>query len=489
MEGSDGRVSSGISGLDDLLRGGFVSGRMYLICGEPGTGKTLLGMHFLEDGIERDETVLCIHGEESKKEILRNGSKIGIDIEDARFLDLGPNSEFFTEGQSYDLVEPGAVEHDRYTEDIHAAIRQISPDRVVLDPITQLRYIETSEHQFRKRILSFMRFLKERDTTVVGTATLSSHTDYQTEMRSLSDGVVKLSHTDRGRRVTVAKHRGFGQQDGTHGIAIRTGGVEVFPSLVPERLDRTFEAHRIKSGIDNLDGLLGGGIERGTVTFVSGPTGVGKTTTATQFLAEAAAQGTNSIAYLFEEGTDTFTHRCESLNIPLSDLREQGAVSLRAVEPLAHSPEEFAQTVERDIERTGSEIVLIDGIDGYKMSIQGSDATLVEKIHALTRHLKNLNVTVLITDEIRQITGISTATSTNLSYIADNILFLSYIETNGSLEKVIGVLKKRAGNFENTLREFDLDDGVHIGAPLTNASGILQGTPQVDPTITDQTDG
>ncbi|WP_340101898.1 ATPase domain-containing protein [Salinibaculum salinum] len=489
MDVSAVRVSSGISGLDELLHGGFVSGRMYLVCGEPGTGKTLLGMHFLEVGMDNDETVLCIHGEESRDEILLNGAKVGIDLQDAQFLDLGPNSEFFTEDRNYDLVEPGAVDRDQYTADIHDAIEEINPDRVVLDPITQLRYIEANEHQFRKRILSFMRFLKERDTTVIGTATLSSDTGYQTEMRSLSDGVIQLSHTDRGRRLRVAKHRGFGQRDGSHGLAIRDNGVEVFPSLIPEQLDNTLDTCRLRSGIDNLDDLLGGGLERGTVTFISGPTGVGKTTTATQFLAEAANQGMDSIAYLFEEGTDTFTHRSESMGIPLSDLREQGAVSLRAVEPLAQSAEEFAQTVNREIDRTGSEVVLIDGIDGYKMSIQGTDATLVEKIHALTRHLKNRDVSVIITDEVSQITGMSTATSTNLSYIADNILFLSYIETEGTLEKIIGVLKKRAGGFENTLREFDLDGGIHIGDPLTNASGILQGTPQMNPCHRNQTDG
>lgn len=489
MESSVSRVSSGVGGLDELLRGGFVSGRMYLVHGSPGTGKTLLGMRFLEVGIEEGETVLCIHGEESREEILLNGSNIGIDISEAEFLDLGPNSDFFTENRTYDLVEPGAVESDRYTEDIHDAIREIDPDRVVLDPITQLRYVEANEHQFRKRILSFMRFLKERDTTVVTTATLESDAGYQTEMRSLSDGVVELAHTDQGRRISVAKHRGFGQQSGSHGMSIGDDGIEVFPALVPERLDKSFDARRISSGVENLDSLVGGGLERGTVTFISGPTGVGKTTIAAQFLTEAAAEGINSIAYLFEEGIDTFTHRSESLEIPISDARDRGVVSLEAIEPLAQSAEEFAHLVKDDVDRTGSEIVLIDGIDGYKMSIQGSDATLVEKIHSLTRHLKNRDVTVLITDEIPQITGLASATSANLSYIADTIVFLSYVETEGSLRKVIGVLKKRAGGFEHSLREFDMDDSIHVGEPLTGVTGILHGTPRAHSGLTDQTDG
>lgn len=488
MEGETVRVNSGVPGLDELLRGGFVSGRMYLVCGEPGTGKTLLGMHFLRAGLDTDETVLCIHGEESREEILLNGRKVGIDLADANFLDLGPKSAFFTKDRNYDLVDPVAVDDDRYTEAIHDAIREIDPDRVVLDPITQLRYIEANEHQFRKRILSFMRFLKERDTTVVGTATLSGDTGYETEMRSLSDGVVELAHTDRGRRLSVAKHRGFGQQDGSHGLAIRDAGIEVFPSLVPERLENPFENRRTHSGVDGLDELLGGGLEVGTVTFVTGPTGVGKTTIATQFLAEAATDGVDSLAYLFEEGTATFTHRAESLGIPISELRDRGTVSLRAVEPLAQSPEEFAQRVQREADETGSEIVLIDGIDGYKMSIQGSDATLVEKIHALTRHLKNRDVTVLVTDEVSQITGMTRATSTNLSYIADNIVFLTYIETEGTMQKAVGVLKKRAGDFDHTLREFSLDDSIQVGGPLTDISGILQGTQHAGSRATGQTD-
>lgn len=470
----DVRDRSGVAGLDTLLRGGFVSGRMYLAAGEPGTGKTLLGMHFLEQGLETGQTVLHIHGEESREEIIFNGSQIGIDITDAEFLDLGPNSDFFTEDRRYDLVEPDAVEQDQYTSEIHNAIRDIDPDRVVVDPITQLRYIEASEHQFRKRILSFMRFLKQRNTTVLGTATLSDETTPETEMHSLADGVIRLTHTERGRRINVVKHRGFGQRDGSHGLAIRDGGIEVFPALVPERLGQSFKTGQISSGIDTLDELLGGGIESGTVTFITGPTGVGKTTLATQLLAAAAEEDITSIAYLFEEGPDTFAHRAESIGIPVSELREGGRLSLEPIEPLAQSPEEFAHRVQQETQTTETDLVLIDGIGGYEMSIQGSRSTLVKKIHSLARHLKNQDVTVLITDEIPGITGLNTATSGNISYIADNILALTYTESNGTLEKVIGVVKKRASGFDNSLRAFELDDGVSVGARVADADGILQ---------------
>ena len=199
MYSDESPLSSGVDGLDEILRGGFVPGRMYLTHGQPGTGKTMLGMHFLEEGLENGETTLFIHGEESEEEILANGAAVGIDVTDSEFLDVGPDSEFFTEDYTYDLVEPSDLEEDRYTKDIHEAIRRIDPDRVVVDPITQLRYVEANEYQFRKRILSFMRFLKEQEVTVLTTATPSADQVYNTEIQSLSDGIVALTRGDGGR--------------------------------------------------------------------------------------------------------------------------------------------------------------------------------------------------------------------------------------------------------------------------------------------------
>ncbi|WP_049888934.1 ATPase domain-containing protein [Natronococcus occultus] len=476
-------MNSGINGLDEIFNGGLAKGRMYLVHGEPGTGKTLLGMHFLEEGLKNDETVLFIHGEESRREILANGEAVNIDISDAEFLDLGPESDFFTDDDSYDLVEPSDIERDRYTKRIHEAIKEINPSRVVLDPISQLRYVEANEYQFRKRILSFMRFLKQHEITVVVTATLYSKPEYDTELRSLSDGIVKLTRGEDGRRAEATKHRALGQMGGDHGMEIRETGLDIFPRLVPESQEHTFTPKRIHSGIDELDELLGGGFDQRTVTFLSGPTGAGKTSTGTQLLAQAAQEGLNSAIYLFEENMETFTHRSEAIDIPVTELREDGALSVTEVEPLSLSSEEFAHMVIDQVEEAETDIVMIDGIDGYTISIQGQQQELVRELHALARYLKNKGVTVLITNEISEITGISEATDNQLSYIADNIAFVSYVEMDGSLRKVIGVLKKRTGNFEKTLREFEITgDGIRVGEPLTGLHGILQGSPMTQVT-------
>lgn len=195
-------------------------------------------------------------------------------------------------------------------------------------------------------------------------------------------------------------------------------------------------------------------------------------------LSEAAASGTAAI-YLFEESVETISLRSEAMGLPISELREEGSLLLRSVEPMARSAEEFASIVRRDVEEEGVNTVMIDGIDGYTMAIQGDERELLGKLHSLSRYLTNNGVTMVVTDEVTEVTGVSSATSVNASYIADNIVVLSYVEMDSELRKVIGVLKKRASPFEQTLRELSLtEDGIEIGEPLTGFTGILQGMPR-----------
>ena len=473
------QISTGVGGLDELLRGGFIQNRMYLVTGEPGTAKTTLAMHFLHEGLATDETVLYIHGEESAEELKTNAAQFGIDISAVEFLDLGPDSDFFTEDSSFDLVDSSDIDQERYTEVIHGAIEEIDPERVVIDPITQLRYLETSDYHYRKRILSFIRFLKKRGVTILATASLNKNQTASADIRSLSDGVVTLSRVADGRRIEVMKNRGVGQIEGDHGAEIRSSGLEVYPHIRPEPSDREFDPTPVGSGIPELDEMVGGGFERGTVTFITGPTGVGKTTLATLYLAQAARQLGKSVIYLFEERIETFEHRCRSLGIPIDELREEGLLSINVIEPGTLSAEEFAHKVRREVEEENAETVMIDGVSGYASVIKGHEDGLEQDLQSLTRYLINREVTVFVTDATHQVTGLSSATSHKISQIADNLTFISYVEIQSSLRKVIGVLKKRTGGFESSFREFEITaNGVQIGEPLTEYSGILHGSPR-----------
>jgi circadian clock protein KaiC len=477
------QLPSGISELDGLLEGGYQRGRVYLVQGVSGSGKTIIGQHFLEAGLENDEKVVYIHGEESKEDILSNARRVGLNLDQAEFLDIGPGTDFFAEDISYELVETTDVESERFTEDIRGVIEEADPSRVLLDPITQLQYVERDEYQYRKRLQSFIRFLKDRDITIVVTRTIPKGPDQtvavQTDIASLSDGIINLSLEESERRIAIQKHRGVGQRAGTHGLEIRDQGIEVFPQLIPDHTDRVFDPTVIPTGHDGLDELLGGGFERGSVTFVSGPTGIGKSTIGGHLLEGALEDGGTAIGYLFEESTDQFSYRSDNFGIPISDCVEDGDLLLKEIEPLVLSAEEFVKIALEDVSEMNADMVLIDGLSGFKISLQGDAQRLVRRLHALTREFKNHGVSVVITDENEQLTGSHRPTSENTSYLADNILFLSYVELSGELNRSIGVLKKRLGGFDGRFHKFSIieGEGIVIGDPFDTVQGVLQGQP------------
>ncbi len=474
-------ISSGIAELDYLLNGGYVRGRTYLIQGVSGTGKSMLGQHFLAAGLDSDETVVYIHGEESAADITANAAELSIDISDAEFLDIGPGTDFFAEDIAYELVELADVESERFTKDIKQVIETVDPNRILIDPITQLQYVERDEYQYRKRIQSLIRFLRNRDVTTVATRTVGQGTATSfiyDDFESLSDGVIKLSLDDSERRIAVPKHRGLGQVDGTHGLEIREQGIEIFPQTVPDSTNRAFDPALLSTGNEELDSLLGGGIERSGVAFVNGPTGIGKSTVGAEILSGVAKQGGTVLGYLFEESVEQFSYRCENLGIPVSELRASGSLKLTEVEPLVQSAEEFGQRVVSETKAHEPDAVLIDGIAGYKITLQGDDQRLINRLHGLTRILKNHGVSVVVTDESDQLTGVPSATSTNTSYLADTVVVLSYVELDGRLDRAIGVLKKRLGEFDNRFHRFSIeaDQGLRIDAPFEENQAIISRT-------------
>jgi circadian clock protein KaiC len=284
----------------------------------------------------------------------------------------------------------------------------------------------------------------------------------------------------KGRVVEVPKFRGSDSRRGQHTVDIGEGGLTVYPILRTKQHRVAFTAERVSSGVEELDAMLHGGIERGAATVISGSSGVGKTTTGSMFMKEAAERNERSVIYLFEETADTFSHRAESIGTPIGEMREEGNLKIQEIEPMDLSADEFAANVRREVEEHGAQMVMIDGLSGYRMSTRGDEEELINDLHSLCRYCKNMGVTVILTDDVGGITGEFKPTSARISYLADNILFLRYLELGGELRKATGVLKKRASDFERTLREFQItDEGVQVGEPLTNLRGILTGMPEM----------
>lgn len=466
----EGKVKTGVEGLDTVLEGGLVQGRNYLIRGGPGVGKTVLGMEYLDEGGEGDS--LFINLAQSNDDLLEDAEGLGFDFEDVEILNLSTSSEFFEKDRSHSIFQ-------NFTKKITEKMDEMNPDRVFVDPISQFKYLTEDEHSFRKKTTSFLRFLKDEGATVVFTSeTRSEVTDE--DLQYMCDGVISLEY-DRKRELRITKLRGSGFRGGVHSVTIDCDGMHVYPEMVPEEHGMKFTEETVSSGVGDLDSLLSGGLERGTTTILTGPTGVGKTTVGTQFMTEAARRDEKSVIYMFEEAKKTLVHRSSEIDMPVNAMLEDGNLVIEEVEPLAVSAEEFANNVIKDVEDSGAQVVMIDGVAGYRMSLLGAEGDeLTRKLHALCRSLKNMGVTVILINETSSITGEFAATEDNLSYLADNIFFIRYMEYRGEIRRCVGVLKKRASDFERTLREMRITSaGVEVGEPLTNLKGVLEGTPEM----------
>ena len=471
------RISTGVRGLDEVTHGGFIINRSYLIRGGPGSGKSSFGLHFLSSGLHQGKKALFISLEESRSRIIINASQRGIDIEGLEILDISPNSEFFTSSGSYDVFRSEDVESAPLNDLIVNKIREIKPDLVFLDPMTQLSYLTSDRFQFRKQALSFIRFLAEMECTTLFTSEKNQSLP-DDDLQFMADGVIDIDTTPGAtvRTMSVNKFRGSGFMPGSHSLKLSSSGIEIFPRLVPRQQEDKFEYEKIGSGIPDLDEMLSGGLERGTVTIITGPSGVGKTTLGLQFMKEAAGRGERSVVYSFEEEPALMISRCDSIGIPARNMIERGTLEIKKIEPLEYTQDEFTHIVRSDVEDNNTRIVMLDSTAGYALSLRGED--IQSRLHALTKYLQNAGVAVLIINEINAITGDFKVTEAGISYLADNVVFLRFLEVQGEMRKAIGVLKKRLSDFEKTLREFEISRyGIRVGKPLRNLRGILSGTP------------
>ncbi len=159
-------------------------------------------------------------------------------------------------------------------------------------------------------------------------------------------------------------------------------------------------------------------------------------------------------------------------------MAQRGTFSLVAVEPLTITPDEFSHQVRLEVEKKGTRIIMIDSVAGYRLVLRNS-AEITIQLHALLRYLNSMDITTILINEVESIVGDFRATEMGISYLADNIVFLRYLEMQGELRRAIGVLKKRLSDFEKTLREYKITRyGIRVGAPLTHLRGILRGVPE-----------
>ena len=483
------KISTGISGLDEVLLGGLIPGRSYLIRGGAGTGKTTLGFHFLCEGNDKEGRPLFISFTEDKESLRNDALQRGFDVDKIEILDLTPSADFTKEDEYYNVISPSEVEREPLMNEITGRLKELQPQRVFLDCVTQLQYLAPDSFQFRKSILSLIDTVTGSGATLLLTSEVSNLLS-DDDLQFLCDGIISLELTHDKRQLKISKFRGSDFILGAHALRLDGSGMAVYPALQPKKHQGDYSFEVISSGVPEVDEMLHGGIERGTATVISGPTGVGKTTLGVQFMKEAAGRGERSVVYTFEKGVESLQRHCEAVNIPVASMAKKGNFSMVKIDPLEYMPHEFSYHVRREVEEKGAKIVMLDSISGYRLSFEErhhEGYEMLRHLHSLCEYLKSTGVTVILINEVQNITGDFKISDYGISYMADTIIFMRYLEVKGEINKALGVLKKRLGSFEKTLREVEITQyGFKVGKPLTGLRGILSGSPEFISNITEE---
>jgi circadian clock protein KaiC len=361
-------------------------------------------------------------------------------------------------------------------------VERINPSRVVFDSLSEMRLLAQDPLRYRRQILALKQFFAGRKATVLLLDDLTGDGGQQDlQLHSISHGVITLERLtlDFGtarRRLQVQKLRGSDFRAGFHDLAIRRGGLEVFPRLIAAEHHRPFLGDPMPSGLPELDALLGGGPLRGTCTLITGPAGSGKTTLALQYVAAACARGERTAVYEFDERVDTLLTRAAKQGLELQQHIDGGNLLLQQIDPAEISPGEFTAMIREEVERENVRLVVIDSLSGYQAAMP-QEKQLILQLHELLSFLSQQGVATLLLNVQQGLVG-SMEANLNISYVADAVLLLRFFEAGGRVRKAISVLKNRGGEHENTIREFRIDhSGVRIGEPLTGFHGVLTGTP------------
>ncbi len=472
---------TGVIGLDSVMGGGYPAHNMFLVEGDPGTGKTTLALQFLLEGVRVGEKGLYVTLSESAEELRLVAASHGWSLDGIEIFELMPDPDALRPDAQYTVFHPSEVELTSTTQAIFEMVDRVHPVRVVFDSLSELRLLARDSLRYRRQILGFKHFFSHQRATVL---LLDDRTgeDGDLQLRSLAHGVLLLEQLalDYGaerRKLRVVKMRGVLYRGGYHDYTIRTGGIVVFPRLVAAEHHTPFKRGTVLSGVDELDALLGGGLDRGTSSLIMGPAGCGKTVVATQYACAAADRGDPVALYLFDERLNTFMDRADRLGMPLTKHVHDGRISIRQIDPAEVSPGEFAHLVVDATKRDGSKFLVIDSLNGY-LSAMPEERLLDIRLHELLSYLAQRGVTTVLTLAQHGMFASTAGSQAEVSYLADSLLVLLFFVSLGEVRKSISVLKKRSGPHELTIREFQVTNkGIRVGKPLKEFQGVLTGVP------------
>jgi len=473
-------ASTGIQGLDEVLAGGLSRGRVFLLEGSPGTGKTTVATQFLMSGAAAGEKALYITLSETENELRDSALSHGWSLDGIDVFELVPPENLLDEQQQQSLLYSSDLELGETTKRVFEAFERFMPDRVVLDSLSEIRLLAQSSLRYRRQILALKHYFATKNATVLMLDDLTTELNDKT-VHSVAHGVIALEELARDygaerRRLRVVKYRGRRFRGGFHDFTIETGGVVVYPRLVSA--EHRGEAFRDNLSTDSpeLNDLLGGGVERGSSVLILGPAGTGKSLLTLTFVVAAVSRGENAALFVFDEELGLLLRRAKGLGIDLQAMLDTNQLVFEQVDAAELAPGEFSQRVRNCVELHGARTVVIDSLNGFQAAMPEENA-LVLHMHELLQYLNRHGATTFLTVAQHGLVG-DMKSPVDVTYLADTVILLRYFEALGRVRRAISVVKKRTGAHEDTIREYQIGSkGITMGEPLTDFQGVLRGVP------------
>jgi circadian clock protein KaiC len=475
------RVRTGVPGLDAVLEGGIPELSFNLIAGGPGAGKTTLAQQilFANATAERPGLYFTVLGEPTLKMIryqrqytFFDPERVGTDI---HLLNLSAEAE----SGDLDLVLRRIVDE----------VERLRPGFVVVDSFRTLgptgagaspAALAQLEH-FVQRLAIYL-------TTWEATSFLIS--EYADEEQrhpvfTVADGIIWLSQeAERNsvvRKLQVMKTRGQGFMPGLHTFRITGGGLQVFPRIPEQQASRHRPPEaRLSTGVDGLDEMMGGGIPAGDAVMLAGPTGTGKTTIATQFVARTYSDGEAVVVAVFEEYPEDYLLRGRKLGVDFEEMVRAGKLRIIYLRPLDLSVDETLAAILDCVKEISASRVVIDSLSGFEIALAPAfREDFRESFYRLVGTLTAAGVTVLMTNEVGGPRADMSFTGERVSFITDDIIIQRYVELEGELRTVLGVVKMRGSRHSRDFREYTITPGgAVIGRSLTEYRRIMTGFPE-----------
>jgi circadian clock protein KaiC len=453
------KTLTGIRGLDEITRGGLPKGRPTLVCGGPGSGKTLLALTFLVNGAVRfDEPGVLLTFEEDASEIASDVASLGFDL--PALIEAQKLAVDYVRVERGEIEETGEYDLEGLFVRLDYAIKSVGAKRVVLDTIESLFAGLKNDSILRSELRRLFRWLKDQGVTAVitgergeGMLTRQGLEEY------VSDAVILLDHRVHDqvstRRLRVVKYRGSHHGTNEYPFLIDAAGVSVLP-VSSMALEHLAPLERVSSGVANLDEMLSGkGYYRGSTILVSGTAGTGKTSLAAHFLDAACRRGERCLCFLFEESPPQLLRNMRSIGIDLEPWVAAGLLQFHADRPSRYGLETHLVTMHQIVASFRPTVTVIDPVTNL-MTV-GTYADVQAMLTRMIDHLKTENVTAMLTSLMPGQTDIE-RTETTISSLMDTWIVLANEDVGGQHRRGLYVLKSRGMAHSNEQREFVLTD-------------------------------